>query len=219
MSIVPRFTKENFTSLCDELAVIDLSFKEIISLYGYPPCWSRDPSFQTLIHIILEQQVSLASAKAAFDKLQSYIGDITPEHILRLSDEEMKACYFSRQKTAYARCLSSSILSGKLVIEKLVLEDDATIRNTLKTIKGIGDWTVDVFLMMCMHSTDIFPIGDIALVNSLKHVKQLAIHTPKEKLVQVADSWKPYRTVAAYLLWHAYICRKGIVYPSAQQTS
>lgn len=215
MSITKRFSEEDFIPLCNELAVIDKSFHQIIAEYGYAPCWSRKPTFSTLIHIILEQQVSLASAKAAFDKLQSHIQIISPENIMRLSDEEMKACYFSRQKTIYARCLSEAVLNDSLNLERLVLEDDETIRTTLTQIKGIGNWTVDVFLMMCLQSPDIFPFGDIALVNSLKHIKQLPPHTTKEELIQVIAPWKPYRTIAAFLLWHAYICRKGIVFQSA----
>lgn len=215
MIITGRFSKENFIPLCNELATVDDSFQQIIDQYGYAPCWSRTPTFATLIHIILEQQVSLASAKAAFDKLQSYIGIISPENILCLSDEEMKACYFSRQKTVYARCLSEAVLSGNLDLESLLQKDDNTIRTTLTSIKGIGDWTVDVFLMMCLHSADIFPLGDIALVNSLKHIKQLPPHTTKEELLSVIELWKPYKTIAAFLLWHAYICRKGIVFQSA----
>lgn len=215
MSKVQRFGDEDFISLCDELAVIDKSFQQIINEYGYAPCWSRKPTFSTLIHIILEQQVSLASAKAAFDKLQLYTGAINPVNILRLSDEEMKACYFSRQKTTYARCLAEAVLSGNLDLESLIHKDDDTIRATLIKIKGIGNWTVDVFLMMCLHSPDIFPFGDIALVNSLKHIKQLPMHTTKEAMGPVTESWKPYRTIAAYLLWHAYICRKRIVFQSA----
>jgi len=210
-----RFGEHNFIQLCDELAAADKDIQQIIDQYGYAPCWSRKPDFATLIHIILEQQVSLASAKAAYDKLQLYITNITPENILRLSDEEMKACYFSRQKTTYARCLSEAVVNGNLNIESLLLEEDDTVRAKLMKIKGIGHWTVDVFLMMCLHSPDIFPFGDIALVNSLKHVKQLPLHTTKEQMLLIIESWKPYRTIAAYLLWHAYICRKGIVFQSA----
>lgn len=215
MSEIVRFTAKNFISLCDQLALKDKDFQEIIQQYGYPAQWRREPSFATLIHIILEQQVSLASAKAAFDRLQSYIGDVTPENIVRLSDEEMKACYFSRQKTIYARSLSEAVISKQLIIEQLPLLNDEAIRVKLKKIKGIGDWTVDVFLMMCLHSADIFPYGDIAAVNSLKYIKQISLQTPKEELIRIVESWKPYRSVAAYLLWHAYICRKGIMYTSA----
>src|SRR5437868_15008725 len=137
------FDKNNFHSLCDILAEKDNDLKKIIDQYGYPPFWSRVASFATFIHIILEQQVSLASAKAAFLKLESKIGHITPEKILQLSDEEMKASYFSRQKMKYARHLAEVILNGELNIDALQTLPNEVIRTQLKKVKGIGDWTVD----------------------------------------------------------------------------
>ena len=131
------FDKNNFLSLCDSLAERDKDLKNIIIQFGYPPLWSRTPSFATLIHIILEQQVSLASAKAAFLKLESAIGHITPEKILQLSDEEMKACYFSRQKTKYAKHLAEVILNGELNIDALQTLPDNAVRTELKKVKGI----------------------------------------------------------------------------------
>src|SRR6476660_8146619 len=136
------FDKDNFYSFCDVISEKDSDLKKIITQYGYPPFWSRISSFATLIHIILEQQVSLASAKAAFLKLESKIGHITPEKILLLTDEEMKACYFSRQKIKYARHLAGAIVNGELTIEQLNNLPDDLVRNELKKIKGIGDWTV-----------------------------------------------------------------------------
>src|SRR5215831_7328312 len=126
------FDKNNFHSLCNILAERDNDLKNIIVQHSYPPLWSRVPSFATLIHIILEQQVSLASAKAAFLKLESTIGHVTPEKILQLSDEEMKACYFSRQKIKYARHLAEMILSTELNIDSLQTLPDDMIRTELK---------------------------------------------------------------------------------------
>jgi len=204
------FDKNNFLSLCDSLAERDKDLKNIIIQFGYPPLWSRTPSFATLIHIILEQQVSLASAKAAFLKLESAIGHITPEKILQLSDEEMKACYFSRQKIIYVKALANAIISKQINLKKLSVATDDEIRQTLKQIKGVGDWTVDVYLMHALQRSDLFPLGDIALVNSLKHVKQLHANITREEMLAIAENWRPYRTVASMLLWHAYIKRKGI---------
>lgn len=209
-----RFTENEFIQLCNYLAEQDSDIKSIIEQYGYPPCWSRKPSFETLIRIILEQQVSLASARAAFERLKTYVGEITPEKVLALSNEELKSCYFSRQKSAYAKYLSLTILEDKLSIGNLLLKEDQAIREQLTAIKGIGNWTVDVFLMMCLHSSDIFPMGDIALLNSLKHIKNLSHQTDRETLTRIAEAWKPYRTVASFILWHAYICRKGIIFQS-----
>lgn len=204
------FDKTNFHPLCDLLAERDNDFRQILTQYSYPPLWSRNPSFATLINIILEQQVSLASAKAAFLKLESKIGRITPEKILQLTDEEMKACYFSRQKIKYARHLSEAIVNGELNIDELQFLSDDVIRAQLKKIKGIGDWTVDVFLMMALHRCDCFAMGDIALIKSIKEVKELPAHTSKEEILWRVNKWKPYRTIAAYMLWHAYIKKRNM---------
>ncbi len=204
------FDENGFKKICDRLAKKDVALQNIIAAYGYPPVWSRKPSFETLIHIILEQQVSLASAKAALNKLKEKIGIITPKRLLLLSDEELKACYFSRQKIHYARCLAKEIMSGKLSVKNLQYLTDEQVREKLTAIKGIGNWTVDVFLMMVLHRTDLFPTGDIALINSMKHIKQLPAHTSKESIALLAEAWKPYRTVGAFLIWHAYIQRKNI---------
>ena len=204
------FDEKNFHRLCDQLAKRDLSIKQIVDQYGYPPLWSRKSSFETLIHIILEQQVSLASAKAALVKLKQKIGTVTPKKLLLLSDAELKACYFSRQKTVYARCLAEAILNKQVSIKDLQELDNESIRTRLTAIKGIGHWTTDVFLMMVLHRTDLFPTGDIALMNSVKHIKQLPTHTSKEIIIEIAEAWRPYRTVAAFLFWHAYIQRKNI---------
>jgi len=204
------FTKDNFRSLCDKLAKKDEHLCSVVKQYGYPPVWTRSATFQTLIHIILEQQVSLASARAALNKLKEKIGTITPKKVLSLSDEELKLCYFSRQKTVYARCLATAIISREISLSRLSSHRDAEIRQQLKTIKGIGDWTVDVYLIFALHRADIFPLGDLAMVTALKEIKQLSKQVSHAKLLLLADQWRPYRSVATMLLWHYYIEKKGI---------
>lgn len=204
------FNKENFEKLCKKLARKDAELAAIIKQYGFPPMWVRPASFQSLILFILEQQISLASAYAAFNKLKAKIGFVTPAKILALSDEELRACYFSRQKIVYARELAMAVKSKKLILKRLGNEHEEEVRQQLKKIKGIGDWTVDVYLMHSLQRTDLFPLGDIALVNSLKEVKRLKPHTTREKMLKIAEPWRPYRTVAAMILWHAYIQKRGI---------
>ena len=204
------FTEDTLPLICDKLAKKDADLKRIIKEHGYPPFWSRTPTFATLIHIILEQQVSLASAKAAFLKLQEKIGHILPEKLSLLTDEELKACYFSRQKIKYARHLALSMTNGELSIENFVNETDDEVRFELKKIKGIGDWTVDVYLMMALHRCDLFPTGDIALIKSIKEVKGLNPFTTKEEVLLIAEHWRPYRTIASFLLWNAYIKKRNI---------
>ncbi len=204
------FQKENFITFCDEVGKKDPSLQIVLDTYGYPPMWTRSNSFATLIHIILEQQVSLASAKAAFNKLKEKIGRITPAKLLELTNEEMRSCYFSRQKTIYARHLAESIRSGKIKLKKYFHSDDDDIRAQLRQVKGVGDWTIDVYLLFALQRTDIFPAGDLALVNALKEIRQLKTDGARESILRIADGWRPYRSIAAMLLWHHYLSVRKI---------
>lgn len=199
-----QFDAANFHQLCDTIAERDPELKQIIQKYGYPPLWERANSFQSLVHIILEQQVSLASALSALNKLKEKIQEITPARVMLLSDEELRACYFSRQKTIYIRHLAENILNGNIVLDELALMDDDTIRQKLCAIKGIGNWTVDIYLIFIVHHTNVFPIGDLAAVNALKKVKNIP-QASREEILTVADGWKPLRTIATMLLWHFYL--------------
>lgn len=207
---IKYFHADNFHLLCDRLGRKDKELKAIIEVYGYPPMWTRPPGFATLIHIILEQQVSLASAKAAFLKLTEKLGHITPASLLLLSDEEMKACYFSRQKMLYARHLAENIVSNGLDLEAISALPDDHIRLALKRIKGIGDWTADIYLIFALQRTDVFPVGDLAMVNAFKEVKKLKNGISREEMISVSKIWSPHRSVATMLLWHYYIRKKGL---------
>lgn len=204
------FNEKNFRRYCRLLAKRDADLAAIIEQYGYPPMWVRPARFQTLILTILEQQVSLASAYAAFRKLREKIGYVTPEKILKLTDEEMRACYFTRQKMGYARELARAIQTKRLRLKTLHAMEDEEVRAEMIQLKGIGNWTIDVYLMHALRRTDLFPLGDIALVNSMKEIKGLPKETPGARLLQLAEAWRPYRTIAAMLLWHAYIKKRNI---------
>lgn len=201
----PTFTSANFKKICKKLAVTDEGLKLILDNYGYPPMWSRSNTFESLVHIILEQQVSLASALAALNKLKEKIKDITPEGVLLLTDEELKASYFSRQKTIYVRHLAEAIQHRKLDLQELEKLSNDEVRARLTKLKGVGDWTVDIYLIFILHRADIFPMGDLAAVNALKQIKKLPKETTREELATVVAGWQPYRTIATMLLWHWYL--------------
>ena len=205
-----KFDATNFQLLCDKLCRKDNTLNAIIKKHGYPPMWTRPNTFQTLILFILEQQVSLASAYAAFKKLREKIGFVTAAKILSLTDVDLRACYFSRQKIIYARELAKAVRSKQINLKKLSFLPDEEIRAELIRLKGIGHWTIDVYLMHSLQRTDLFPLGDIALVNSLKEVKLLPKDISKEEMLKIAEPWKPYRTIAAMILWHSYIKKRGI---------
>jgi len=205
------FNQSNYQNICDELTQSDADLKSIVQSYGYPPMWSRPNTFESLVHIILEQQVSLASALSALNKLRDYVQQITPARVLLLTEEEFRACYCSRQKTAYIKYLAEAILSGQISLQAFKTMPDDEIRTQLTELKGIGNWTVDVYLMFVLQRADIFPVGDLAAVNALKRVKGLLAQTSREEIISIAAQWQPYRTVATMMLWHYYLSapRKG----------
>ena len=199
------FSAKNFHTICDELAAGDADLSFVIQTYGYPPMWTRGNTFETLVHIILEQQVSLASALSALNKLRERLEEITPAGILLLTDEELKACYFSRQKTVYVKHLAEAIISKKIVLPSMEKLSNDEIRVLLHQLKGVGNWTIDVYLMFVLQRADIFPIGDLAAVNAMKQLKKLPRETTRETLLEMAENWSPYRTVATMILWHYYL--------------
>ena len=207
---ISTFNTDSFHRICRKLAKQDAELAYIIREHGLPPMWVRPNTFQSLVLFILQQQVSLASAYAAFKKLRERIGNVTPAKILMMTDEEMRSCYFSRQKIVYARELAKAAQSKQINLKKLSLLPDEEIRSELIKLKGIGHWTIDVYLMHSLQRSDLFPLGDIALVNSLKEVKQLPKDISKEEMLVIAEQWRPNRTVAAMILWHAYIKKRGI---------
>ena len=181
-------------------------FLKIKEQYGIPPNWQRPQGFISLSRIILEQQVSLASAEAHFIKLNSYLPEFSPTEILKLTDKEMRACQISRQKAKYLRELSNAVLNKELVFEDITRLSPEEVRKKLTSIKGIGNWTTDIYLMFCLQSKDIFPLGDIALINTIKELTKVKT---KEGIVRLTQKWKPYRSLATYFLWHYYLKKRN----------
>jgi len=191
------------------LASLDSDLAKIAADLGPPPLWERDQGFQTLIHIILEQQVSLSSAKAAFDRLLAAANPLTPERFLKLNDTELKAVGFSRQKTAYGRCLAQAVVRRDLDLPALNSMDDESVRSVLMKIKGIGRWTSDIYLLMALLRADVWPRGDLALALAVQQVKKLRQRPTEEELSEISNEWQPWRSVAARLLWHHYLSRRA----------
>lgn len=185
-----------------KLCRADDTFVTIARDYGVPPNWRRTPGFASLCRIVLGQQISLASASAHFKKLHSCLPEFTPTGIALLSDEEMRECHISRQKARYLRALATAINNGHLVLEQLEPLGDEEIYASLTAIKGVGKWTADIYLMFCLQRKDIFPAGDIAVVNAAKDICRI---TTKEELAVLSEQWRPLRSLATYFLWHYYI--------------
>lgn len=190
----------------DYLSKKDKVLHHIIENYGNPIVQKRAEGFSTLCHIILEQQVSIASAKACYDKIQAHLGEITPETILNITDLELRSCGVSRQKTIYLKDLAIKVNSKKLDFATFSTKSESEIRTELLAVKGVGNWSIEVYLMFCHQSTDIIPLGDIAIKNTLKELYNCQTH---EEMEFVSDNWKPERTMASFVIWHYYLKKRN----------
>src|SRR5467141_2203735 len=187
----------------------DAHMADVVRNFGPPPLWVREPGFPTLVYIVLEQQVSLSSAKAAFDRLKDAVRPLTPARFLKLTDSELLRIGFSRQKTLYTRLLAESLSRHYFDLGDLHdLEDDA-VRKMLTTFKGIGKWTADIYLLSALRRPDIWPTGDLALATAVHEVKRLRQRPSPERLEKMSAPWRPWRAVAARLFWHHYLSKRG----------
>lgn len=202
-------TDSSFAQALRYLSSRDADLDGILENFGPPPRWARDEGFHSLIHIILEQQVSLASARAAYDRLLAVADPLTPERFLQLGDDQLKSAGFSRQKTSYCRNLAMAIVEGKLDLAGLGSKDDETARSALMQVKGIGRWTADIYLLMVLGRGDIWPKGDLALEAAVQGIKGLAMRPKPEEMERISEDWRPWRAVAARMLWHYYLSNKG----------
>ncbi len=183
----------------------DSDIAKVLSTLGPPPFWKRDPGFSTLVQIILEQQVSLSSARAAFNRLLQAIPVLTPEEFLKLDLKTLKQIGFSRQKAYYCRHLAESVISGSLNLEGLKKMEDDQARAELIRIKGIGRWTADIYLLIALRRPNIWPIGDLALSAAVQRVKGIKAQPSLQQLETLSLAWEPWRGVAARIFWHYYL--------------
>lgn len=207
-SVTKVLSKTSLTRATKLLSAEYHEFGHVYDLYGTPPLWDRPTGFATLLQIILEQQVSLASAKACFDKLAARVGDVSPENLLNLDDAEMKTLGFSRQKTSYARHLSEALLERRIDLDGLHKLSDADAKAELTKLKGVGEWTSDIYLLMAMLRPDVMPKGDIALHSAYQKLTGLEKRPHSDEFIAIAEKWKPFRSVAARILWHFYLSEK-----------
>lgn len=195
----------------NHLASHDPRFAAILEKYGNPNFVTRPQGFATLCKIIFEQQVSLESAKACYDKLDRLVGDFTPRNIAKCTDDELRQCGLSRQKAKYVRALADAILAKEINLNSFESKPADEIRKELIKIKGIGNWTIDVYLMFSLKSPDIIPLGDIGIIITIKELWQI---DDKAQIAALTETWKPYRTAAAFFLWHYYLKKRGrVIHP------
>ncbi len=205
--------QERLDAIAKQLSRRDPVLRAVRSQFGPPPLWQRPATFATLIRIILEQQVSLASAKSTFEKTAGACGGrITAARLFTLSSETLRAIGYSRQKSRYALALADDVIAKRFVIGRLATLDDATVRHQITARLGLGDWSADIYLLMSLRRPDIFPIGDLALVKGLCEIDVNQDPSPPA-ILERAERWRPYRSVATRMIWLSYLGRRKKVIP------
>ena len=210
-------SRQNASVLSDEsfgvhalaLAERDPALGAVVAAHGLPPFWHRPATFATLVLLIVEQQVSLASAKAVFDRLAAAAGGITPASILGARDGVLQATGITRQKLRYVQMLAAEVAEGTLDLAGLVDHPDAEARARLLALTGVGPWTADCYLLSALRRPDVWPVGDRALQVGVGEVLESATVPTGVELEVIGERWRPLRAVAARLVWHSYLCRWG----------
>jgi DNA-3-methyladenine glycosylase II len=217
VSDIPQpLTEETLALAVRDLAAGDPHLHGIVERFGPPPLWDRPAGFVTLAHVVLEQQVSLASAQAAFDRLREAADPLTPERFLQLNDVQLLSIGFSRQKARYVRDMARAVSSGTFDFDSLSGLSDEHAHAALVSLSGVGPWTASIYMLEVLLRPDIWPASDIALATAVAQVQGLAHRPDPDQMRVLAERWRPLRSVAARLFWHDYLSRRGRRLPSAR---
>lgn len=208
--VVPiPLNEQRLAEAANSVALIDKDLAQILAVHGTPPLWARKPGFITLVRIILEQQVSLASADAMYRRLLDNINPLTTGSVLSAGAPFLRSLGITRQKATYFINVAQAIQNGTLNLQKTGKESDESAIVRLTSVKGIGPWTAKIYLIMALRRPDVWPVGDIALATAVKNMKGWQERPTQPELSEIAQAWRPYRATAARLLWHYYLCEKA----------
>ena len=194
---------------CDWLAARDRALGDCLDRYGYPPMWQRSGGFASVVLMILEQQVSLESARSVYRRLVRHFGSISAKAIEAAGTDALYECGVTRQKSGYIHHLACQVVTGQFRFSQLARLPDHEVRQKLVSLKGIGPWTADVYLLFALNRHDVWPPGDIALIKSVSEVYHLEMVPSSADCERIAEAWRPWRAVAARMFWYAYLCRRN----------
>ncbi len=214
---VANLTHRSLRRAASHLAARDRDLRCVLVAHGPPPMWARKPGFRTLIQIILEQQVSLASARAMFRRLSRDIVPFTPKRFVDTGVAGLRSLGVTRQKAAYCVHVAQAVQDGRVDLAAVARMDDAGAASALTRLKGVGPWTASIYLLMALRRPDVWPSGDIALVQAVASVKRLRHRSSTERVAKIADSWRPLRSVAARMMWQHYLAGRPAPRPSGRR--
>jgi DNA-3-methyladenine glycosylase II len=203
---LPRaLDRDGLEAAIAELADRDPDLAAIVDRHGSPPLWDRPAGFETLVAIVLEQQVSLRSGAAALERLRLSAGSVSPKAVAALGEDGARAAGLTRQKARYVVALARSAIDGTLDLAAIAAAPDGDARSMLTGLLGVGGWTADIYLLMALCRPDVWPVGDLALAAAMRRAKRLAALPTAAEQEAIVEAWRPWRAVAARLLWQAYL--------------
>ncbi|NJD30632.1 MAG: DNA-3-methyladenine glycosylase 2 family protein [Gammaproteobacteria bacterium] len=206
---VMTLTRATLDAATKSLSRRDAGLASIVRRHGAPPLWARRAGFVTLVRIILEQQVSLASAAALHRRLAAQVaGGLSPGSILAIGPAGLRALGVTRQKSAYIHGLAERLEGGRLVLGAVARAPDDDAAAMLMEVPGIGPWTACIYLLMALRRPDIWPPGDLALHKAIARMRGLPQVPTSDQAARLAEAWSPHRAVAARILWHGYLSEK-----------
>ena len=191
------------------LCRVEPRFAGIVAKHGLPPLWPREPGFETLVLLMLEQQVSLAQARAMFGRVVSAAGAVTPVAIAALGEAGLRAIGVTRQKSAYLAALARQLETGELDLDRIHALPDAEAADALDALHGVGPWTAQCYLLFALRRHDVFPSADLALLEAVRGLWRSRARPTPAALTRRAEAWRPDRAAAARLLWHHYLSERG----------
>jgi DNA-3-methyladenine glycosylase II len=200
----PNEDRELLQRALAHLGKADRDFARAIAEVGPPPPRRRPAGFMGVLHVIVAQQVSTHAAKAISARLDAALEAKTPEAFLKLTDPDLRAVGFSRQKIVYGRDLAAAFLDGRLSMAKLRRQSDEEVIAAITSVKGLGVWSAEVFLLFSLRRPDVLPAHDLGLIVAAQRMKRLKERPSPKQLREIAEPWRPYRSYAARMLWHYY---------------
>jgi len=191
------------------LARVEPRFAHIVKRHGAPPLWPREPGFQTLVLLMLEQQVSLAQGRAMYTRIANATGTVTPANVARLGEAGLRAIGVTRQKSSYLAALATGLQGKAVDLDALATLSDVDADAALDALRGVGPWTAQCYLLFALRRSDVFPAADLALLEAVRDLWKLRARPSPDALARRARAWRPHRAVAARLLWHHYLSERG----------